>query len=153
MTKEAKAQLEELGEDTDDVTTTVSKLRDTILSATKVAANGFKGFDILDENGNYKSTYEIMLGLSKIYKDIEETDKKMGSNNLNLLLETLAGKRRANIAASILQNPTMLEDVYKSSQGAAGSAEEELGKYLDSIEGENLPYYVEIHIRNISNCR
>ena len=91
MTKEAKAQLEELGEDTDDVTTTVSKLRDTILSATKVAANGFKGFDILDANGNYKSTYEIMLGLSKIYKDIEETDKKMGSNNLNLLLETLAG--------------------------------------------------------------
>lgn len=135
-TKEAKAQLEELGEDTDDVTTTVSKLRDTILSATKVASNGFKGFDILDENGNYKSTYEIMLGLSKIYKDIEETDKRMGSNNLNLLLETLAGKRRANIAASILQNPELLEDVYKSSQEAAGSAEEELNKFLDSVEGK-----------------
>ena len=62
-------------------------------------------------------------------------------------------KRRANIAASILQNPQMLEDVYKSSQEAAGSAEEELSKSLDSIEGENLPYYAEMHIRNISNCR
>ena len=47
----------------------------------------------------------------------------------------------------------MLEDVYKSSQEAAGSAEEELSKSLDSIEGENLPYYAEMHIRNISNCR
>ena len=61
MTKEASDQLEELGEDTDGVITTVSKLRDTILSATKVASNGFKGFDILDENGNYKSTYEIKI--------------------------------------------------------------------------------------------
>lgn len=91
-TKEASDQLEELGEDTEGVITTVSKLRNTILSATKVASNGFKGFDILDENGNYKSTYEIMLGLSEIYKEIEETDKKMGNNNLNLLLETLAGE-------------------------------------------------------------
>ena len=29
------------------------------MSATKVASNGFKGFDILTETGNYKSTYEI----------------------------------------------------------------------------------------------
>ena len=45
-------------------------------------------------------------------------------------------KRRANIAASILQNPELLENVYKSSQEAAGSAEEELNKFLDSVEGK-----------------
>ena len=60
-TKEASDQLSELGESTEGVITTTSKLRDTIMSATKVAANNFKGFDILDENGNYKSTYEIKI--------------------------------------------------------------------------------------------
>ena len=136
-TKEAKDQLEELGEDTDDVITTTSKLRDTILSATAVASNEYKGFDILDENGNYKSTYEIMLGLSDIYKEIVETDKKFGNNNLNLLLETIAGKRRANIAASILQNEDLLTSVYDSSANdSEGSAQQELDKYLDSIEGK-----------------
>ena len=136
-TKEAKEQLSELGEDTDNVITTTSKLRDTILSATKVASNQFEGFDILDENGNYKSTYEIMLGLSEIYDEIAETDKKMGNNNLNLLLETIAGKRRANIAASILQNEGLLTSVYDSSANdSEGSAQQELDKYLDSIEGK-----------------
>lgn len=90
-TSAAKKELEQLGEDTENVVTTVSKLRDTIMSATKVASNGFKGFDILDENGNYKTTYEILLGISKIYQEIVETDKKTGSNNINLLLETIAG--------------------------------------------------------------
>ena len=92
-TKAASDELSELGEDTEGVITTVSKLRDTIMSATSVASNGFKGFDILDENGNYKSTYEIMKGLSEVYQEIVETDKKNGTNNLNLLLETIAGEQ------------------------------------------------------------
>lgn len=91
-TKEAKAELEELGEEADDVITTTSKLRDTILSATRAASDDGKGFDILDDNGNYKSTYEIMLGLSELYDDIVAKDKELGTNNLNLLLETIAGK-------------------------------------------------------------
>ena len=92
-TKAAKEELESLGEDTENVATTVSKLRDTIMSATKVSSNSFKGFDILDENGNYKSTYEILKGISAIYEEIVETDKKNGTNNLNLLLETMAGEQ------------------------------------------------------------
>ena len=45
-------------------------------------------------------------------------------------------KNRANIAASILQNPQLLKDVYSSSQDSDGSAQQELDKYLDSIEGK-----------------
>ena len=45
-------------------------------------------------------------------------------------------KNRSNIAASILQNPKLLKDVYTSSQDSEGSAKEELDKYLDSIEGK-----------------
>ena len=53
-TEEANKQLEELGEEA--VTITQSKMRDIIMAATKVESNDFQGVDILDENGNYKST-------------------------------------------------------------------------------------------------
>lgn len=134
-TKEASEELAAMGEDVDGMITTQSKLRQTILDATKVASNGFQGFDILDENGNYKSTFEIMKGIADIYAEIEETDKKYGQNNKNLLLETVAGKNRSSVAASIFANPDILNNVYESSQNSEGSAQEELDKYLDSIEG------------------
>ena len=134
-TEAAKQELESIGEETDDVITTTSKLRDTILSATAAATNDGKGFDIFDSNGNYKSTYEIMQGLADLYDDIVAKDKELGTNNLNLLLETIAGKNRSNIAASILQNGEMLRSVYQDAQNSSGSAQKELNSYLDSIDG------------------
>lgn len=135
-TEEAKQELSDLGEETDGMITTVSKLRDTIMDATKAASSDGKGFDILDSNGNYKSTYEIMQGLADLYDDIVKKDKELGTNNLNLLLETIAGKNRSNIAASILQNGDMLRSVYEDAQNSEGSAQKELNSYLDSIDGK-----------------
>ncbi len=135
-TEEAKQELSDLGEETDGMITTVSKLRDTIMDATKAASSDGKGFDILDSNGNYKSTYEIMQGLADLYDNIVKKDKELGTNNLNLLLETIAGKNRSNIAASILQNRDMLRSVYEDAQNSEGSAEKELNSYLDSIDGK-----------------
>ncbi|MFR3452856.1 MAG: phage tail tape measure protein [Coprococcus eutactus] len=135
-TEEAKQELSDLGEETDGMITTVSKLRDTIMDATKAASSDGKGFDILDSNGNYKSTYEIMQGLADLYDNIVKKDKELGTNNLNLLLETIAGKNRSNIAASILQNGDMLRSVYEDAQNSEGSAEKELNSYLDSIDGK-----------------
>lgn len=135
-TEEAKQELSDLGEETDGMITTVSKLRDTIIDATKAASSDGKGFDILDSNGNYKSTYEIMQGLADLYDNIVKKDKELGTNNLNLLLETIAGKNRSNIAASILQNGDMLRSVYEDAQNSDGSAEQELNSYLDSIDGK-----------------
>ena len=134
-TKSAKDELEEMGEETENVITTQSKLRDVIKEATAVASNEYKGFDILDDNGNYKSTYEIMLGIAEVYDEILETDKKFGRNNANLLLENVAGKVRANIAASIFQNPELLKEAYVSSQSADNSAMRENEKYMQSISG------------------
>ena len=135
-TEEAKQELSDLGEETDGMITTVSKLRDTIMDATKAASADGKGFDILDDNGNYKSTYEIMQGLADLYDDIVKKDKELGTNNLNLLLETIAGKNRSNIAASILQNGEMLKSVYEDAQNSEGSAQQELNSYLDSVDGK-----------------
>ena len=82
--------------------------------------------DVLDSNGNLKDTYEIMLEISKVYKEIQAEDKEFGTNRAQALIEVLGGKNRSNIAASILDNPEMLEDVYKSAQNASGSAQQEL---------------------------
>lgn len=34
-----------------------------------------------------------MLGIAQIYQEIVDTDKELGRNNANLLLETVAGIR------------------------------------------------------------
>lgn len=135
-TEEAKNELKALGEDVDDyVVQTSSKMQKQIKDFTAVASNGFKGVDILDGNGNYRNTYQILLSISKIWDEIEATDKKFGTNHKNGLLELMAGKQRSNILASILEDAELLEDVYNQVQNAEGSAEQELNKYLDSIEG------------------
>lgn len=133
-TSQAKQELSELNEDTDGVITTVSKLRETIMNATKVASNGYKGVDLFDKNGNYRSTASVLQDIADIYSEIEETDKKTKSNNVNLLLETIAGKNRANTAASILQSPDILREAIESSKNAKGSADRENETYLSSLE-------------------
>ena len=133
-TSQAKQELSELNEDTDGVITTVSKLRETIMNATKVASNGYKGVDLLDKNGNYRSTAAVLQDIADIYSEIEETDKKTKSNNINLLLETISGKNRANTAASILQSPDVLRDAIEASKNAKGSANRENETYLSSLE-------------------
>ena len=94
-TEEAKQELSDLGEETDGMITTVSKLRDTIMDATKAASSDGKGFDILDSNGNYKSTYEIMQGLADLYDNIVKKDKELDSetikNGIDLLSTLLKG--------------------------------------------------------------
>lgn len=50
-TKAANAELAEMGEETDNMITTQSKLRETIMNATRVASNNNKGIDIFDDNG------------------------------------------------------------------------------------------------------
>ena len=77
---------------------------------------------------------EIQLK-KQIYQEIVDTDKELGRNNANLLLETVAGKTRANIAASIFQSPDVLKAAYESSQNADNSAMRENDKYLESISG------------------
>lgn len=134
-TEEAKEELASLGENVDDfVVQTKSKLDETIRNYTAVASNNFKGISVLDDNGNYKSTYEILRDISQVYQEILETDKKAGTNRGQALLEVLAGKNRSNVAASILNSPDLLTSVYESAQNAEGSAMRENEAYLESIE-------------------
>ena len=142
---EIRQELEEMGEEVDDwVVSTEAKKRQVIMDYTRVASNGGKGVDILDANGNLKNTYTILLEISKIYKEIQEEDKKYGTNRAKGLVEELAGKVRSNIAASILMNPELLENVYNSALESGGSAAEENAKYLDSIVGKTQQFKNEL---------
>jgi len=95
-TEAAKKELEDLGESVDDyIVQTSSKTQDMIKAYTAVASNGGKGIDVLDANGNLRNTYEILLDISKIYKEIQEEDKKNGTNRANALVEYIAGENFA----------------------------------------------------------
>lgn len=125
--------LTELGEDTDGLVATVSKLQENVKMLTSV--NGGEGISLLDDNGNYRSTYEILQDIADIYDDIVAADKADGKNRANALLEMLAGKNRSNVLASILQNPDVLRNAFESAQNSAGSALNELNTHLESIQG------------------
>ena len=136
-TEEAKDEIQDMGEDVDDfVVRTKSKTDQIIRDYTAVASNAYQGVSVLDPNGNLRDTYDILLDIAEIYEEIQKEDKQKGTNRAQALVETLAGKNRSNIAASILNNPQMLKDVYESSQQSHGSAQEELNKYLDSVQGK-----------------
>ena len=92
-TEESEKELSAMNEEVDAfVKSTNSKKQQIIKDYTAVASNNYQGFDILDSNGNYKNTYQILLGISKIYKEIQEQDKKLGTNHAVALVEELAGE-------------------------------------------------------------
>lgn len=135
-TESAKEELEALGEDVSDfVVQTQSTIDRKVREFTATALNP-SGISVLDENGNYRSTYQILQDIADVYQEILETDKKFGTNRGQALVELLAGKNRANILSSILQAPDILRDVYKDSAKSAGSAQKELNAYMDSISGK-----------------
>ena len=123
-----------MGEDTSDMIMSQSKMRDTIMNATKVASNSFKGVDIQDQLGNYKSTFQIMLEIAQIWDEIKQNDLRTGDNRQNLLLEAIAGKNRANVAASIFSSPDVLQSAYNDSKNNyEGVADKELEKVMAGI--------------------
>lgn len=112
--------LEEMGEETDGVIESVSKLQAKV--------KGLSGVDILTDTGAYKDTYTII-------KEIGQVWDKMNDINRAALLELLAGKNRSNAMAALLTNMEDLEGAYEDAMAAQGSAEAENEKYMNSIQG------------------
>lgn len=88
-TESARKELEELGEDISDFqVTTTSKMNQQIIDLTKTQ-DSF-GVSLLDMNGNYRSTYDILLDIAKVWDQIKQEDLKTGENRQNALLELMA---------------------------------------------------------------
>lgn len=117
-----KGDLEELGEDVDDNVANLSKMQGQVLNLTHGKVN------IFDDVGNFKSTYDILQGIADVWKELNSVEQAD-------LLETIAGKHRANDVAAIIGNWQNVEKAAKSAAEAEGSAMEEQAKYADSIQG------------------
>ena len=91
LTEEAKQEIADMGEDIDDfVVRTKSKTDQIIRNYTAVASNMYKGVSVLTDQGNLRSTFDILSDISKIYKEIQEEDKRTGQNRAQALIEELA---------------------------------------------------------------
>lgn len=115
----AKSELAEMGEDTDDMVESTSKLRDLV--------KGITGFDIMKDENTFKDIYDIIIGISEKWDTLSDIDQAS-------LLENLAGKNQSNALAAALSNVDLLKKSYEEATNAEGSAREEQEKYTKSIK-------------------
>lgn len=115
----AETELKEMGEDTDGLVKSTSKLRELV--------KGITGFDIMEDENTFKDIYEIILGIGKEWQGINDIDRAA-------LLEALSGKQQSNALAATLNNIDILEKAYKEATDAEGSAMREQEKYQESVQ-------------------
>lgn len=115
-------ELEKLGEDVDENVESLSKMQTKVLNLSHGKVN------IFEDDGSFKSTYEIMQEIAKVYYDLTDTDRAD-------LLETIAGKNRANDVASLLLNWKNVEKAMNAATNAKGTAAEEQEKWIQSLQG------------------
>lgn len=115
----AKSELEDAGLETDGMVESTAKLRDLI--------KGISGVDIMLDENTFKSTYQIIDELGRVWDKISDIDQAS-------LLEAIAGKRQSNIVASALNNYERLDEILEISQQSAGSAMREQEEYAKSIQ-------------------
>ena len=116
----ASTELEKAGLDTDGMAESVAKLREEI--------KALSGVDIMIDDNNFKSTFDILDELSVKWKDL--TDIQRAS-----VTELIAGKRNGNLVSALMQNfdvarETLNTAIYESE----GSAEKELANWQKSIQ-------------------
>jgi TP901 family phage tail tape measure protein len=118
-----KGKLEELGEESEGAAESITKLQTQLLNLTKGKVN------IMTDKDTFKSTYDIMLEMSKVWDKMTQKDQASA-------LELMAGKRQANIVASIITNMKDAEKALDTSRNSSGSAIKEQEKWLNSINAK-----------------
>ena len=115
----SETELQQMGEDTDGLVKSTSKLQSLV--------KGITGFDIMQDENTYKDIYDIVLGISKTWKDLNDIDRAS-------LLEALAGKMQSNSLAAAFANPDILVKSYQEAMESAGSAMDEQLKHQESVQ-------------------
>lgn len=116
----SKTDAEAAGIEVDGMADSVSKLRSELLSLT--------GVDVMADNKNFKSTYQIMKELSEVWGSLSDVTQAN-------VTEMLADKRNANAVSAILNNFGVAESAMESAANSANVAWEENDEWLDSIQG------------------
>lgn len=117
---DAKQELEELGEDIDDVSQSASKLQEKLLKLT--------GVDIMEADGKtFKSFYDQLYEISQVMDKLSDTDRAN-------VLETIFGKARAAGGAALLSGMKESADAYNTAINSAGSATKEYETWMQSAD-------------------
>lgn len=124
--RSATTELEEMGEEVTEIVGNTAKYRAEIMALTKTDRTPY-GIDILDDAGNFRSTYEIITDIAEVFEDISSMNKAV-------LLEDLAGKRNASVVASALQNPDILKGAFEEAESAIGETEKAYQKYAGTVQ-------------------
>lgn len=117
----ARVELEKAGLDTDGMADSISKLRDKI--------KDLSGVDIMLDENTFKSTYQILQEISKVWDNLADVDK-------SAITDLMAGKNQANVFSSIMTNFSDAEKTVDIANNSTGSAMEEHSKQLESMQGK-----------------
>lgn len=116
----ADTELQQAGLDTDGMAESTAKLREEI--------KALSGVDIMKNENEFKSTYDILDELSTKWADL--TDIQQAS-----LTELIAGKRQGNIVSSLMTNfDVARKSLQTALNDSEGSGEKELESWNKGIE-------------------
>ena len=88
------------------------------------------GIAVYDAEGNFRSTYDILKDLSKIWGDMSDVERQA-------LGETLSGGvNQYKVLAAVMGNFTTAIDATKTAYESSGSAAEENSRYMESLEAK-----------------
>ena len=117
----AKADLESMGEETDGLASSTSKMREEI--------KALSGVDIMLDENTFKSTAQIIKELGSVWDSMSDISQAA-------TLEKIAGKNRASTVAGLIENYELIDQVIESAENSAGSASKENERFLNSIQGK-----------------
>lgn len=116
---DAIAELENMGEEIDNLAEATSSLREKLLALT--------GVDIMIDEHTFKSYYDQLYEISQVIDELDDTSRAN-------VLETLFGKNRSAGGAALLSGMKESADAYKDAINSAGSATEEYKKWMQSAD-------------------
>lgn len=113
-------RLRGIGEDGEAIDGLVPKLQK--------AFKDYANIDIQDENGELRSTYDILSDLAKVYPSLTSKQRQY-------LGELAAGNRQVKVLNAIVSNWQDVETAIGAASDSVGSAAQENAAFMDSIQG------------------
>ena len=114
----SKSDLEELGENTEDLAEGFSKYADEIKALT--------GFDIMIDDTHFKDLYDIMEGISGVWDKLSDTQQAR-------VAEILGGTRQLQVISSIIGNWKDAAGAYETAINSAGASSRANAVYMENI--------------------
>lgn len=96
-------------------------------------AFGDVGVEIEDQNGELRSTFDILNDLAGVWDTLSSKQRQY-------LGEKAAGNRQVKVLNAIMQNWDVVSDTIDKANEATGAATEGNEKYLDSIQGRIIAF-------------